>query len=80
MPGEAIFMYTDGVTEAENIHKKLFGEEATLKTLAEARAHNMKSAKDFIEYVHQALVKYARGAEQSDDITMLVVEYKGPKK
>lgn len=76
-PGEAIFLYTDGVTEAENRAKELFGEEATLKTLADAREHNVRSAIDFVEYVHRVLRNYAQGAEQSDDITMLVVEYKG---
>lgn len=76
-PGEAIFMYTDGVTEAENVDKELFGEAATLAVLKDARAHNMKTAKDFVEYVYHSLKVFAGGAEQSDDITMLVLEYKG---
>lgn len=76
-PGEAIFLYTDGVTEAENVNKELFGDDATLATLADAREHHVRSAKDFVEYVYNVLQKHAEGAEQSDDITMLVVEYKG---
>lgn len=76
-PGEAIFLYTDGVTEAENRSKELFGEEATLKTLADARNNNVRSAIDFVDYVYRTLRSYAQGAEQSDDITMLIVEYKG---
>ncbi len=76
-PGEAIFLYTDGVTEAENNSQKLFGEEATMKALKEARNHNARTAKDFIDYVYEVLKTYAAGTEQSDDITMLVVEYKG---
>lgn len=79
-PGEAIFLYTDGVTEAENHSKELFGEEATLQALADARQHDVRSAIDFVEYVYQTLLRYTQGAEQSDDITMLVVEYKGQKK
>lgn len=75
--GEAIFLYTDGVTEAENASKKLFGEEATAKALAEAREHNVRKAKDFVDYVYATLQHYTAGAEQSDDITMVVVEYKG---
>lgn len=76
-PGEAFFLYTDGVTEAENIDKKLFGEENTLKSLAKARAHNVRTAQDFVLAVYDDVAQYSQGAEQSDDITMLVVEYKG---
>lgn len=77
-PGEAIFMYTDGVTEAENVRKNLFGDEAAIDALADARAHNVRTAKDFVEFVYNKVKEYANGAEQSDDITMVVVEYKGP--
>lgn len=78
-PTEAIFLYTDGVTEAENHTHDLFGEEATLAALADARAHSVRSARDFINYVAAAVEHHAGGADQSDDITMLVVEYKGMK-
>lgn len=77
-PGEALFLYTDGVTEAEDVHHNLFGEEATLAALATARADNARTAQDFVNKVAQTVNSYASNAEQSDDITMLVVEYKGP--
>lgn len=76
-PGEAIFLYTDGVTEAENKNHELFGEERTLQALSSARAHNAKTSKDFVEQVYMSVAQHADGAEQSDDITMLVVEYQG---
>lgn len=76
-PGEAVFLYTDGVTEAENANHELFGEDATLDALAEARSHNVRSAKGFVDHMYSSIEKHALGAEQSDDITMLVVEYKG---
>lgn len=76
-PGEALFMYTDGVTEAENVKKNLFGDNAAIEALNDARAHNVRSAKDFVEFVYNKVSEYASGAEQSDDITMVVVEYKG---
>lgn len=78
-PGDAIFLYTDGVTEAENEAHQLFGEEATLNALAQARKQNVRSAKDFIDAVFGTVKKHAGSAEQSDDITMVVVEYKGKK-
>lgn len=76
-PGEAIFLYTDGVTEAEDVHKNLFGDEAALHALADARNHKASSAKSFVEYVYDVVKTYAEGTEQSDDITMVVVEFKG---
>lgn len=76
-PGEAVFLYTDGVTEAENANHELMGEKATLEALAEARSHNVRSAKGFVDHMYQSVENHAGGAEQSDDITMLVVEYRG---
>lgn len=76
-PGDAIFLYTDGVTEAENEEHKLLGDEAALKMLADARSHNMRSAKEFVDWVYKDIKQYAGNAEQSDDITMVVVEFKG---
>lgn len=78
-PGDAIFLYTDGVTEAENEYHQLFGEEATLKALAHARSQNISSAKGIIESVHGAIKQYAHNTEQSDDITMVVIELKALK-
>lgn len=78
-PGEALFLYTDGVTEAEDIHHNLFGEEATLQALATARASNARTAQEFVGEIANAVNRHAGNADQSDDITMLVVEYKGCK-
>lgn len=74
--GEAIFLYTDGVTEAENETHQLFGDDALLTALAEARKQNVRSAKGFVEHMNTAVAKHAGNAEQSDDITMVMVEYK----
>lgn len=76
-PGEAIFLYTDGVTEAESSTKELFGEERTIKALADARANNAHTSQEFVNAVHRIIANYAHDAEQSDDITMCVVEYRG---
>ena len=78
-PGEAIFMYTDGVTEAENVHHQLFGEERTLAALLDGRAHGLTSSKEIIDNIYKNIEQYAAGMEQSDDITMVVVEYQGMK-
>lgn len=77
IPGEAVFLYTDGVTEAENVKHELFGEDATMAALADARRHKHLTAKEFVQHVYGFIERHAEGADQSDDITMLVVEYKG---
>lgn len=76
-PSESLFLYTDGVTESENRLHELFGEEATLKALTEARQHMAQTSKDVIDFVVEKVEEHANGAEQSDDITMLIVGYKG---
>ena len=76
-PGEAIFLYTDGVSEAESVTKELFGDERTLQALSKARSGNARTAQEFVNAVYDIIAEHAKGAEQSDDITMCVVEYKG---
>ena len=69
--GDSIVTFTDGVTEACSVTDDLYGEtrlEALLPTLTG------QSAKDIIENVLKAVHTHAEGAEQSDDITMLVVK------
>lgn len=75
-PGEAIFLYTDGVTEAENPSHQLFGEEKTLKALKDARTYTDCSSKSFVDHMVKCVENHANGAEQSDDITMVIVEYR----
>lgn len=74
LPGDKIFLYTDGVTEAEDSSHTLFGEERLMATLA---AHEAESADDIIRAVRAGLAAHVQGFEQSDDITMLCLEYRG---
>ena len=70
-PGDAIVTFTDGVTEAFSANGELFGEkrlEALLATLAD------KTAEETTAAVNTAVQKHAEGAEQSDDITTLVLK------
>ena len=74
-PGDAIFLYTDGVTEAMNENGEMFREnrlQATLEsTPPTADAATLASA------VQEALQAYVGDAEQSDDITTLALVYHG---
>lgn len=76
-PGEALFLYTDGVTEAEDQQHRLFGEDALLQHLTEGRSKGITTAKGFVEHIYHSVSTHATGTEQSDDITMLAIEYKG---
>ena len=71
-------MYTDGLTEAENTSKELFGEDAALAELRRIIGTVNESAKSYVDSMHDAVLAYTAGAEQSDDLTMLVLKYKGP--
>lgn len=75
--GDGIFLYTDGVTEAEDIHAGLFGEERLLEVLRECQQQGDLSPRDYVDAVFDAVKQHAEGAVQSDDITMMLVEYKG---
>ena len=72
-PGDKIFLYTDGVTEATNVNNELYGMErlgAILNKVKNGTPHDILPAvkKDIDEFVGEA--------PQFDDITMLCLEYK----
>ncbi len=73
-PGETIFLYTDGVTEAMNPERKMFSEEKLKNTLKEMKSLGIKQV---IPKVRDEISAFVQGAPQSDDITMLAVKYKG---
>jgi sigma-B regulation protein RsbU (phosphoserine phosphatase) len=75
-PGDKLFLYTDGVTEALSEDEELYGEERLLKCLNEMQADDMP-LKEIQQHVQQDLQKHVGEAEQSDDITMLALSYSG---
>ena len=70
--GDKIILYTDGVTEAMDCSKQLFGEERLLKTLAA----NDATPEEFVHLIRTEVSEFAGSEPQSDDITLLVMEYK----
>lgn len=68
--GTMLFLYTDGVTEAENPSKELYSD-ARLKDMLATSGGN---ARDLVESVKSAVDAYAAGTEQSDDITILCLK------
>ncbi|SFD08980.1 PP2C family protein-serine/threonine phosphatase [Butyrivibrio sp. YAB3001] len=74
-PGDKIFVYTDGVTEATNENEELFGSERLIDTLNQVTD---KNPKEIIEHVKSSIDEFVGTAPQFDDITMLVFTYNGP--
>lgn len=68
--GDALFLYTDGVTEAENTSAQQFGESSTLQLL---QAH-YDTSREVVDTILQAVRTFSASTEQSDDITMLCVK------
>ena len=73
-PGDTMFLYTDGITEAMNIDQEEF-TEARLET-ALADGHELP-VDIVLTNVTSAVVKFVGEAEQSDDITCIVLRYDG---
>ena len=67
---DAIFLYTDGLTEAENAQAELFGEERM-----EAVLHKRRSAQDHLEAMHEAVHAFVGDTPQNDDRTMLFIHF-----
>lgn len=75
-PGETLFLYTDGVTEAMNSRQELYSDERLLEFLNKG---GLSMATDIVTAVNRSVVEFAGDAEQSDDITMLALTYVGKK-
>ena len=69
-PGEALVMYTDGVSEAEDLDSEEFGMDRLLEVFAGA---TLESAREANDAVFAAVRKFAGDRSQSDDITCLVL-------
>jgi sigma-B regulation protein RsbU (phosphoserine phosphatase) len=73
-PGEFLFMYTDGVTEAADLKENLFSEERLQKELTALR---QKTIQEMVLGLMQKIDDFAQGTPQADDITMMALKYFG---
>ena len=69
-PGDKLFLYTDGITEAVDTVQSMYGEERLRSLLCGMSDFGPRAA---CEAVREDVAAFAGGAEQSDDITMLAV-------
>ena len=83
-PGDLLFLYTDGVPEANNSKQELFGEERMMKALGksmEAARKGSASGEPDLQLLLRSLRAqiddFAGETPQFDDLTMMCLEYKG---
>jgi len=72
--GESLFLYTDGLTEAMDRAYNLFSDHRLLACLQDMRG---AVPAELIRSAVGAVKRFAAGAEQSDDITALAIQYLG---
>ena len=72
-PGDELFLYTDGVVEATNVDKELYGDQRLLDCL---NANLGQDAMNICRNVKQDVDAFYEGAEQFDDITELSMQFK----
>ena len=71
-PGDRLYLYTDGVTEATNSHEELFGDERLQNALNE---YMDLPVEQFLPKIKECIDAFVGGADQFDDITMLALDY-----
>lgn len=75
-PGESIFLYTDGVTEATNSQAQLFEEARLVEVLQQ---HLSSSSEELTKHVLAAVHNFEADAPQTDDITIVAIRWNGQK-
>lgn len=69
--GRMIFLYTDGLNEAENLEHEQFGEGRLLEVVTRNRG---VSSEGMVKHMLEAVAEHVGGAEASDDLTTLCIE------
>jgi sigma-B regulation protein RsbU (phosphoserine phosphatase) len=72
--GDFLVIYTDGVSEAVNTKTEMFEEERLQQLLESFQGQTVEQ---LAETIREGVKTFTQGAAQSDDITILVVQYKG---
>ena len=72
--GDTLFLYTDGLTEAENTSHELFGEQRMNEQLMRF-GEQLLPPRDIIRQMQDAITAFVDKAPQSDDLTMFVIRF-----
>jgi len=71
-PGDTLFLYTDGVTEAEKKDGTQYTDSKLIENLQ--KNHDL-AASELVNTIRSDITEFAQGWPQSDDITILVIRY-----
>lgn len=79
--GDSIYLYTDGVTEAQDVSENLYGEERLLTVISDKVkgieiSDKKEYCKEACEIIYGDIENFTKGAEQYDDITMMMVKFR----
>ena len=75
-PQTVIFLFTDGLSEAEDADHMQFGEERILAVAEKVLSQQQLQSQTFIDEMADAVNHFVGDAEQSDDLTMLALQFK----
>ena len=73
--GTTIFLFTDGLTEAMDANKALFQMERVNEVANRALAKQQQEPRQLISLMTEAVHEFVGDAEQSDDLTMMAIQY-----
>ena len=76
-PDSLLFCYTDGVTEAMNVAGEMYSEERLQAVLTGIPTGNDIPVADILAELRKDIDAHVGAAEQSDDMTMLAIRYRG---
>ena len=74
-PQATIFLYTDGLNEAEDSMHAQFGEDRIIRVAESQLATGPIKPTDIVNQMQEAVHRFVDEAEQSDDLTMLAIKY-----
>ena len=74
-PGESLFLYTDGLTEAKNESHEMFGVKQVEKGLLDCIKKESTASENLVQALTNKANGFVDGAEQSDDLTLLAIQY-----
>jgi len=75
---DLLFLYTDGLTEAERSSHEQFGEERMMKRFTDEGMKGLVDPRKLVEKMQAEVETFVDGAEQSDDLTMMAIRYQLP--
>ncbi|AMD16567.1 hypothetical protein TL18_00065 [Methanobrevibacter sp. YE315] len=73
-PGDIVFLYTDGITEANNDYQGFYGEDRLKETINKYKDESLET---IVEKIKSDIYDFCNSEEQFDDMTMLIIKYGG---